>query len=99
MEFADMHKYDLRAALNMDEEQLSGEREGIAREIHSLLMKLVSFMLLLLEDPLNCVVSRWKTSHQMENPSEAKFFILPVHYVLKRQIDPIKSLFETGATW
>lgn len=32
-------KYDLRAALNVDEEQLARERETIAREIHSLLMK------------------------------------------------------------
>jgi len=32
-------QYDLRAALYVDEEQLAREREAIAREIHSLLMK------------------------------------------------------------
>ena len=32
-------QYDLRAALNVSEDQLAREREAIAREIHSLLMK------------------------------------------------------------
>ncbi|ORX39389.1 fungal-specific transcription factor domain-domain-containing protein [Kockovaella imperatae] len=32
--------YDLRAALHVDEEQLAKDREGIAREIHSLLMNI-----------------------------------------------------------
>lgn len=32
--------YDLRSALNVDEEQLSKERETIAREIHNLLMSI-----------------------------------------------------------
>jgi hypothetical protein len=35
-------QYDLRAALNVDEDTLARERENIAREIHSLLMKWVS---------------------------------------------------------
>jgi len=32
-------QYDLRAALNVEEDSLAREREAIAREIHSLLMK------------------------------------------------------------
>lgn len=32
--------YDLRSALNVDEEQLAREREAIAREIHNLLMSI-----------------------------------------------------------